>query len=102
MKKIFRHKRIDLGITQAEMAEKYGVSAAFLSGFELGKSVSDVLLLKIIESGDFDDSEQKEIIRIYIKRTGRLPVSLMSKSELDYISRNAAMGIVNERKRVKS
>lgn len=57
MKKIFRHKRIDLGITQAEMAENYGVSAAFLSGFELGKSVSDVLLLKIIESGDFDDSE---------------------------------------------
>lgn len=35
MKKIFRHKRIDLGITQAEMVENYGVSAAFLSGFEL-------------------------------------------------------------------
>lgn len=101
MKKIFRHKRIDLGITQAQMAENYGVSAAFLSSFELGKSVSDSFLLKIIESGDFDDAEQKEIIRIYIRRTGRLPVLLMSESELDYISQSAAMGIVNEFKRVK-
>ena len=101
MKRIFRHKRIDLGITQAEMAKNYGVSAAFLSSFERGQSVSDGFLLKIIESGDFDDSEQKEIIRIYIRRTGRLPVLLMSESALDYISQSAAMGIVNEFKRVK-
>lgn len=52
LRKILKKKRIDIGITQEEMAQELGISNAMMSNLELGKSMSERLLIAIVQKYD--------------------------------------------------
>lgn len=72
LRKILKKKRIDLGITQEEMAQELGVSNTMLSNLELGKSTSDRLLIAIVQKYNITADEFVEIAWEYFLNTRRI------------------------------
>lgn len=74
LQKMLKKKRIDLGITQVQMAAQLGVSASFLNNVERGnKNIPVKLLGNWLTQFDFSHKEMKLLIRRYIDDTFRLP-----------------------------
>lgn len=72
--KILAHKRIELDMTQAQMAEMVGVSAQFLSAIEHGtKKMPLNLIEKLIEQFDFSGCEIGYLVRRYVDDMMKLP-----------------------------
>lgn len=64
LRKILKKKRIDIGITQEEMA--------MLSNLELGKSTSERLLIEIVQKYNISAEEFAEIAWEYFLNTRRI------------------------------
>lgn len=72
LRKILKKKRIDIGITQEEMAQELGISNTMLSNLELGKSTSERLLIEIVKKYNISAEEFVEIAWEYFLNTRRI------------------------------
>lgn len=72
LRKILKKKRIDIGITQEEMAKELGISSAMMSNLELGKSTSERLLISIVQKYNISADEFVEIAWEYFLNTRRI------------------------------
>lgn len=72
LRKILKKKRIDIGITQEEMAQELGISNTMLSNLELGKSTSERLLIEIVQKYNISAEEFAEIAWEYFLNTRRI------------------------------
>ena len=72
LRKILKKKRIDIGITQEEMAQELGISNAMMSNLELGKSTSERLLIAIVQKYNISADEFVEIAWEYFLNTRRI------------------------------
>ena len=72
LRKILKKKRIDIGITQEEMAKELGISSAMMSNLELGKSTSERLLISIVQKYNISVDEFVEIAWEYFLNTRRI------------------------------
>ena len=72
LRKILKKKRIEIGITQEEMAQELGISNTMMSNLELGKSTSERLLIEIVRKYNISAEEFVEIAWEYFLNTRRI------------------------------
>lgn len=72
LRKILKKKRIEIGITQEEMAQELGISNTMMSNLELGKSTSERLLIEIVKKYNISAEEFEEIAWEYFLNTRRI------------------------------
>lgn len=98
LSKILSKKRIELGITQAQMAKTLGTSSSFLSSVELSKSKLPLHLLeKMIEKFEFSGCEMDILIRCYVIGMVRLPDFLNTTEKnniIDTVTNNIFDGFI--------
>ncbi len=87
--KFLRKIRIDRGEILKDMADKLGVTPAFLSAVEVGKkNVPETLLVKISYEYELSDSEKNELIKLSKEAVVSVKINLCNSS---HAQRNAAI-----------
>lgn len=98
LSRILAKKRIESGITQAQMAEMLDTSASFLSNIELYKSKMPLHLLeKMIEKFEFSGCEMGILVRCYVIGMVRLPDFLNTTERnniIDTVTDNIVDGFI--------
>lgn len=79
--KILRSIRIDKELLLKDMAEKLGISAAYLSSLELGKkAISDSIISNIVEKFKLDEMKASELKSAALVSQPNVKINLVGKS----------------------
>ncbi|CAK2384026.1 helix-turn-helix domain-containing protein [Vibrio crassostreae] len=79
--KILRSIRIDKELLLKDMAEKLGISAAYLSSLELGKkAISDSIISNIVEKFKLDEMKASELKSAALVSQPNVKINLIGKS----------------------